>query len=128
KLLGERGAILLGIAGGCTALIVLSVAHAGWVVFAIMPVLVLGGIGVPALQSLATRQVEESQQGQFQGVLQSAVSLAATVARLSFPPVYSLVRDQWPGPIWLTAVAAYALALPLILGLRFGRPEPAPST
>jgi hypothetical protein len=51
-------------------------------IFAIMPIFALGGIGVPALQSLATRQVDESQQGQFQGVLASAVSLASIIAPL----------------------------------------------
>lgn len=50
KLFGERGAILVGLAGGITALVTLAFTHDGWVVFAMMPIMVLGGIGVPALQ------------------------------------------------------------------------------
>ena len=119
KLLGERGAILTGIAGASIALIVLSFATTGWVVFAVMPIMVLGGIGVPALQSLATRQVGDSQQGQFQGVLQSAVSLSSIVAPLAFSSLYFLLRTQWPGAIWLTVVAIYAVAVPIILSLHF---------
>lgn len=128
KLLGERGAILTGIAGACIALTVMAFAGQGWMIFAIMPVFALGGIGTPALQSLATRQVEEHQQGQFQGVLASAVSLATIVGPLGFSSLYLLVRAQWPGAIWLSVVVVYLAALPVVLGLRLkaAKPEPQP--
>lgn len=71
-------------AGGITTLVTLAFTHDGWVVFAMMPIMVLGGIGVPALQSMATRLVSAEQQGRFQGVLQSAVSLSAVIAPLFF--------------------------------------------
>ncbi|MDB5537126.1 MAG: tetA [Devosia sp.] len=128
KLLGERGAILTGIAGASIALIVLAFAHEGWVVFAIMPIMVLGGIGVPALQSLATRQVDKSQQGQFQGVLQSAVSLSSIIAPLAFSSLYFVFREEWPGAIWLSVVVVYVMIVPLVLGLRFNKPATAPAT
>ena len=96
----------------------------GWMIFAIMPVFALGGIGTPALQSLATRQVGEHQQGQFQGLLASAVSLATIVGPLGFSSLYMLVRAQWPGAIWLSVVVVYLAALPVVLGLRLKAPEP----
>jgi len=40
-------------------------AKQSWIIFAIMPVFALGGIGFPALQSLSTKQVKKAQQGQF---------------------------------------------------------------
>jgi DHA1 family tetracycline resistance protein-like MFS transporter len=119
SLLGERGAILTGVASACLALVVMAFATQGWMIFAIMPVFALGGIGVPALQSLATRQVDESQQGRFQGVLASAVSLASIVTPLGFSSFYFVVRQHWPGAIWLTVVVVYAISVPLVLGLRF---------
>ncbi len=122
KRLGERGTILTGIAGACLALVVMAFATHGWTVFAIMPVFALAGIGSPALQSLATRLVDESRQGQFQGVLASAVSLASIVAPLAFSAFYVVVREQWPGAIWLSAVAVNLIAVPLVLGLRFRTP------
>lgn len=118
--LGERGAILAGIAGTCLGLVVIAFATEGWIVFVVVPLFALGGIGVPALQSFATRQVDESEQGQLQGVLASSVSLASIVAPLGFSGIYFAVRDAWPGAIWLSVVAVYALALPLVLRLRFG--------
>lgn len=119
KLLGERATILTGIASACIALIVMAFATQGWMVFAIMPVFALGGIGAPALQSLATRQVDEGQQGQFQGVLASAVSLASIICPLAFSSFYYIVRAQWPGAIWLSALVVYAIMVPLVLGLKF---------
>ncbi|MBX4932171.1 TCR/Tet family MFS transporter [Rhizobium bangladeshense] len=128
KLFGERGAILTGVAGVSIALTVMAFASRSWMIFAIMPVFTLGGIGVPALQSLATRQVDESRQGQFQGVLASAVSLASIAAPLGFSSIYFLVRQAWPGAIWLSVVAVYALAVPLVLILRLKKPEVAPTS
>jgi len=124
KLLGERTAILVGIVCACTALAGMAFATEGWMIFAIMPLFALGGIGVPALQSLATRQVDESQQGQFQGVLASALSLASIVAPLAFSSFYFVVRSQWPGAIWLSVIALYALSVPVVLGLKFGETAP----
>lgn len=123
RLFGERGAVLIGVVSACAALAVLALADEGWMVFAAMPVLVLGGIGVPALQSLATRQVDEGRQGQFQGVLQSAVSLASVVAPLGFSSFYFMVREQWPGAIWLSVIIFQALGALLILSLPFAKPR-----
>ena len=119
RLLGERGAVLAGIAGACVALIVMAFAREGWIVFATMPVVALAGIGTPVLQSLASRLVDEGRQGQFQGVLASAMSLASIVGPLGFSTFYFAFREQWPGAIWLVALDVNAVAFPLVLGIRF---------
>jgi len=119
RLLGERGAIVAGLASASIGLVVMAVARQGWMVFAAMPVFALAGIGVPALQSLATRLVDERWQGQFQGVLASVVSLASIAGPLLFSSLYAAVREQWPGAIWLSVVACHAIAVPLVFGLRF---------
>lgn len=119
KLLGERGAVLVGLVGACAALVAMAFTTHGWLVFAIMPIVALAGVGTPALQSLATRLVDDDRQGQFQGVLASAMSLASVVGPLVFSTLYFLVRPEWPGAIWLSAVAVNLIAVPLVLGLRF---------
>lgn len=122
RLLGERGAALAGLACSCIGLVIMAFATHGWIVFAIMPFFALGGIGTPALQTLATRQVDAGRQGQFQGVLASAVSLASIIAPLAFSTFYFAVQKTWPGAIWLFAIVLYALAVPLILlSTRAGR-------
>ncbi|WP_425252658.1 TCR/Tet family MFS transporter [Janthinobacterium sp. NFX145] len=127
KLLGERATILAGVACACVALIVMAFATRSWMIFAIMPVFALGGIGAPALQSLATRQVAEDRQGQFQGVLASAVSLASVLCPLVFSSIYFGVRAYWPGAVWLSVIVVYAALVPLVLGLSLASTTPASS-
>lgn len=121
KLLGERATILTGLAGTSLALAVMAFTTQPWMIFAVMPVFVLGGIGVPSLQSMATRMVSGEQQGQFQGLLASVVSLSSIVAPLGFSSFYFVVQQQWPGAIWLSAIAVYAITVPIVLGLSIPR-------
>ena len=127
KLLGERATILAGVACACLALVVMAFASRSWMIFAIMPVFALGGIGAPALQSLATRQVAEDRQGQFQGVLASSVSLASVLCPLVFSSIYFGVRAYWPGAVWLSVIVVYAALVPLVLGLPLASATPASS-
>lgn len=112
--LGERGAVLAGLACACIALVVLAFARRGWLVFAVMPIFALEGIGTPALQTRASRMVDQALQGRLQGVLSSATSLASIVAPLAFTTLYFLFQSRWPGAIWLFVVATLFLAVPLI--------------
>ncbi|MBB6488771.1 TCR/Tet family MFS transporter [Rhizobium lusitanum] len=115
KLLGERWAVVAGITCACIALVAMAFASQGWVIFAIMPIFALAGVGSPAFQALATRQVDQTRQGQLQGVLTSAISLATIISPLAFSTFYFLVQKDWPGAIWLSVVAIYAVAIPLVL-------------
>ena len=116
--LGERWALLLGMACEISAMLVMALTGQGWLVFVIMPVFALGGIGMPALQSLLTRHVDSERQGQLQGVLASLVSLASVFGPLFFSMTYHGLRPSWPGAIWLVAICIYLLALPLMSGIR----------
>ncbi|MDN5286327.1 MAG: tetA [Mucilaginibacter sp.] len=124
KLMGERPTLFVGLACACLALLVMALAKQSWILFAIMPIFALGGIGTPALQSLATRQVEEGQQGQFQGVLASVISLSAIIGPLVFSSIYFLVQKQWPGAIWLSVVFVYIIIVPIVFNLRLKKEEP----
>lgn len=116
--LGERWALVVGMAFETGAMLCLALATQGWVLFAMAPIFALGGIGMPALQSLTTRQVGADRQGQLQGVLASLVSLAAVFGPLFFSFLYFSIRATWPGLIWLVAIGFYLLALPLMLAIR----------
>ncbi|WP_431689439.1 TCR/Tet family MFS transporter [Hahella sp. NBU794] len=113
--LGERGAVCVGIACASMALIAMAFIQQGWLVFVIMPLFALGGIGTPALQALATRQVDTDHQGRLQGVLASVVSLASVIAPLVFSSFYFVMRDAWPGAIWLLVMTIYAMAFPVVI-------------
>jgi DHA1 family tetracycline resistance protein-like MFS transporter len=120
KWLGERWALVAGMGFELTALVILGFATQGWILFALAPLFAMGGIGMPALQSLTTTRVDADNQGKLQGVLASLVSLAAVFGPLVFSSLYFMVEPRWPGAIWLIGGAIYLLALPLMLGIRGG--------
>lgn len=123
---GERAALILGLVCEFAALVVMAITPVGWVVFAIMPLFAIGGVGLPALQSLMTRQVGAEVQGQLQGVLASLISLTAVFGPLFFSAIYFAVKPSWPGAVWLVGGAIYLVALPLISAIR--REAAAPAT
>lgn len=115
RILGNRKAVFVGITCSCLALGVMAFAQSGWMIFAIMPIFALGSMGTPSLQALASQKVPAEQQGQFQGVIASTVSLASMVAPLFFSALYFQFQEKWPGAIWLSVIVIYLLALPIIL-------------
>ena len=74
--LGERGTLLLGLMCEAVTMLVLAFARAGWVVFAVIPPLAFGGIGLPALRALQANAVGCDRQGQLQGIIASSGGLA----------------------------------------------------
>ena len=114
KRFGERRALFVGLGCASVGLVVMAFARQGWLVFAVMPLFALGGIGVPALQASATRLVDPGRQGELQGAIASVVSLASIVAPLGFSTFYLLVQPTWPGAIWLSVVVVQGLAVPLL--------------
>lgn len=115
---GERAALVIGFAAEALCLVILGFATQGWVLFALMPLFAVGGVGMPALQSLTTQQVGEDKQGQLQGVLSSLLSLTAIFGPLFFSTIYFAVKPSWPGSIWVVGALVYVLAVPLMLGIR----------
>lgn len=115
---GERATLLIGLAAEITGLIGFAIIGQGWAAYALMPLFALGGIGVPALQSLTTRAVDADHQGRLQGVLTSLMSLTAVFGPLVFTGGYFASKDWWLGSVWILAAATYVLALPLAGYLR----------
>lgn len=115
RLLGNRNAVLAGIACSCFALAVMAFAQSGWMIFAIMPIFALGSMGTPSLQALASQKVSADQQGQFQGVIASTVSMASMIAPMFFSTLYFQFQEKWRGANWLSVILIYLLTLPIIL-------------
>jgi len=113
--LGERGTLLLGMLCEAVAMLILSVASADWIVFALIPLIAFGGIGMPALRSLQTNAVDAERQGRLQGVTASLASVAAVLGPLLFSWIYALSRSDGTGLVWIVGVAIYAVAVPILL-------------
>lgn len=113
---GERRALLISIVTDSLAYVLVAIASQGWVVFALLPLFCLGGIGAPALQSLLTSGVRADEQGRLQGVLSSMTSLASIVGPLLISAVYFASRSSFPGLVWIAGATLYWLCLPALLG------------
>ena len=86
---GERIALITGIVFGAAALLVWGLAS-NWILF-VVAIFVFAPIGLvqPALQSLMTRYVSPSQQGQLQGANASINGITAVIG----PILYGLIFD-----------------------------------
>ncbi len=113
--LGEKKAIIYSLIFEMIALFIIAFTTKWWVIFLLLPIFSLGEVGGPALQSLLTAKIDENDQGRLQGVLMSLASLAAVLGPIFFTFIYSILREYWPGAIWLIALFLYILMLPIII-------------
>lgn len=126
--LGDRKTMILGLVGGAIGVAAMGLATNGTVfVLTTLPG-ALWGLAMPTLQSLMTRHVSQSEQGQLQGASSSVASMAGIVAPPFFGGIYTLsVGDSpfffHPGTAFL--VAALVLLLAAVAGTReAGRAAP----
>ena len=112
--IGERGAVLFGMAVEAVAVVAMTLVPEGWMVFVLLPLFALAGVGAPALQSLISIEAG-NRQGQMQGVLSSLMSLTAVAAPLFFSLIYAGTKDIWPGTVWIVGISIYVLAVAPLL-------------
>ena len=97
KVMGERRAVLLGLAFGTVGFLVYGFAGQGWIFLLGLPISALWAIAAPATQSLITRQVGPEVQGRIQGALTSLVSLAGIAGPAIFAGSFGwFVSDAAP--------------------------------
>jgi DHA1 family tetracycline resistance protein-like MFS transporter len=93
----------------------------------------LWGLAMPTLQSLMTRRVSESEQGQLQGASMSVASIAGVISPLFFGAVYARSIGEgaavpFPGLSFLIAAAVLLLAALIgwAVARKADRTEPTP--
>jgi|SRR5215475_5429372 len=87
ELLGERRALLVGLAFGTVGMTMFGLATNQIVFCAAIPIMSLWGFAGPATQGLMTRRVAPAEQGQLQGANNSITGIANLVG----PSIFSLV-------------------------------------
>ena len=88
--LGERKALLIGLACGAVSLALWGVAQAGWMIFAGILLFGFWGLQGPATLSLMSRRISGDEQGQLQGAVASLTSLADGTGPFVFGALYGL--------------------------------------
>ena len=116
--LGERRALLVGIAADGLGFALMGIATAGWMPFALLPLFAVGGLAMPALQAMVARQVDEQQQGELQGMLASLMSLIGIGGPLVVTAAFASTQLSAPGSVWIAAAVFYLVALPLLFSRR----------
>lgn len=127
KALGERRALLLGLACGSLGFLIYGLAGKGWMFLAGLPISALWAIAAPATQALITRQVGADVQGRIQGAMSSLVSLAGIFAPAVFAGTFGFFIGphaplRLPGVAFL--IAALMLAIAAFVAWRYARPAP----
>jgi DHA1 family tetracycline resistance protein-like MFS transporter len=87
--LGERRALALGFFCGAAGMIIYGFAPFGALFLVGIPLTALYGLSGPSLQSLMTRHVAATEQGQLQGAQGSLMGIASMVAPIAFTQVFA---------------------------------------
>ena len=125
--IGERGALLLGAAGGALGFVCYGLAPTGWLYLASAPVFALMNFLQPGLQGLMTRRVGPQEQGQLQGANQALQGIASVLGPIIFGSTFTwAVRHDasvhLPGlPIF---IAAGLLFCGFLLAVKVGHAPP----
>ena len=128
KRLGERGAVLLGAGFGALGMTIYGLADRPLLYCVAIPVFALMGLMSPGVMGLMSRRVGPTQQGQLQGVNQSAQGIASVIGPIIFGLGFAwAVRHDaslhMPGLPILFAAGLFAAAL--LIALRVARPAAA---
>jgi DHA1 family tetracycline resistance protein-like MFS transporter len=109
---GERGTIIYGITFNFLAFAVLTQITTGWVALAFIPLTSLGAVVTPALQGLMSQRAGDDQQGELQGVISSAKSMAMIFSPLVMTQIFYVFTTD-TGPYF--PGAAFALSAGIMI-------------
>lgn len=116
--LGERGTIVYGIGFNFAAFMMLTIISNGWVALAFIPLTALGAVVTPALQGLMSQRAGDDQQGELQGVIASAKSIAMIFSPLVMTQLFWAFTTE-NGPYFPAAAFALSAALMVLCMIVF---------
>jgi MFS transporter, DHA1 family, tetracycline resistance protein len=106
--LGERRTLLAGSLSGAAGFLIYGVAPEGWVFCLGIPIMAFWGLAGPATQSLMSRRVGASEQGQLQGAIASINGVTGMIGPGLFTQVFAFFVG--PGAGWDVPGAPFLLA------------------
>ena len=129
KRFGEKRTLYIGQFFGSAGMFLAGLARTGAMLFASIPIISLWNISMPAAQSMMTHRVNEREQGELQGALQSMRSITFIIGPVLFSQVFSWFINpkhpiHLPGAPYFLAAALLFTAM--LMSTRI-RQEPAKS-
>ena len=126
--LGEVKLTAIGFTTSVIGLLAISFVTEGWMVYALIPLMVIGGVLNPALTGLMSNQVSNDQQGELQGAISSLSAITMLITPLVATQLFGYFteavegRPYFPGAPFLASGLLMMLALlPFIIGIRRSR-------
>jgi DHA1 family tetracycline resistance protein-like MFS transporter len=113
KQIGERAAVLLGLAFGVLGFSVFALAQSGAEFWAGIPLMALWGLESPACLALMSRHIGASEQGQLQGANASVTSIANLFGPSLFAQTFAFAVG--PGRDWGLPGAPFLVATLLLI-------------
>lgn len=116
--LGERGALLFGLACGTLGLALYALAPTGYWFWTAMPIAAFWGVAQPAAQAMMSHLVDPREQGRLQGTVASVSSISGIIGAFLFPSTLALVSRSHDHGVWAGAtffIAALILGVALLL-------------
>jgi DHA1 family tetracycline resistance protein-like MFS transporter len=113
KRIGERSALTFGLIGGMIGYAMIGLSKTGILMLCGIPILNLMSVAWPSAQSIMSREVKPSEQGQMQGAVQSLRGLAGIFGPILFTWVFS--KSFGPAASLPIPGAAFFLASALVL-------------
>lgn len=120
KKLGERKSLIFGLLIGSTTFLMYGLAPRGWMLYVIIMIGSIGGIAVPAMQSLISKMTPDTEQGAVQGALSSIQSMAAIVGPLMATGLFGYFTSvsapvKLPGAAFIVSSALVAIGAGLAM-------------
>ena len=129
--LGERKTVLIGMTISMLAYIGYGSASVGWIVYVILCFGAFGGVTMPTVQGVISRQVGADEQGRLQGALMSLASIAGILGLVILPTLFSYSISphapiHLPGsPYYFSSILVMAALITVRHALRRVKPLPA---
>jgi DHA1 family tetracycline resistance protein-like MFS transporter len=111
--IGERRALMLGLAFGVTGFTLFGLAPTGTVLLFAIPLMALRGLADPALTALMTRRVLPSEQGRLQGAVSSLLGIAGLIGPTVYSESYAFFAAPHRG--WNVPGAPFLISAGLLL-------------
>ena len=128
--LGDRNAVILGLAIEAATFVFLGLVTVGWLAIAMTFFAAFGSIAGPALQAIMSRTADDSQQGELQGTLTAINAVAVIVAPLLMTQIFFyFTRDAFglylPGAPFLLSAVLVLVCIALFLATPRSVSDPA---
>lgn len=120
KRFGERGTVVIGHGFAISAYLALGLVTSGTLALILTPLAALAGVIPPALQGIMSQRVADNAQGELQGALTSAASLAMIISPLVMTSTFAAFTAAdapvyLPGAPFLLAMGLTALGMVLFV-------------